>query len=95
MISRDARPLRPIQHRRRAALLHNVILRVLEIRPFLLPEEKHAEARHERCELVGDALQDLGVLLEGAQEGGVRFERLPREGDGGEFLQAGEEVRFA
>ena len=45
--------------------------------------------------MVGDALQDFGVLFEGAQEGGVRYEGLSGEGDGGEFLQAAEEVRFA
>lgn len=95
MISRDTRPLRPIQHRRCAALVHDVILCVFQIRPFLLPEEKHAEARHEWYELVGNLLQHFGVFLEGAQEGGVRFEGLSGQGHGGEFLKAAEQVGFA
>ena len=95
MISRDARPLRPIQYGRRTALIHNIILRVFQIRPLLLPEEEDAKTRHERGELVGDVLQDFAVLFEGAQEGGVRFQRFAGQGGGGEFLQAAEQVGFA
>lgn len=95
MIGGDARALRPVQNRRRAALAHDVIPRVLQVRALLLPEEEDAEARQERGELVADVLQHLRVLLERAQQGRVRFERPARQGDGGEFLQAADEVRFA
>ena len=95
MICRDARPLRCIQDRRRAALVHDVILCVFQIRSFLLPQEKDTESRHERCELVGDVLQHFRVFFERAQEGRVCFEGLVREGDGGELLKAAQEMRSA
>ena len=95
MIRRDARPLRRIHNGRRAAFVHDVIPRVFQIRSFLLPEEKDAEARHERRELVGDVLQHFRVFFERAQEGGVCFEGLARKGEGGELLEAAEEMGFA
>ncbi len=95
MIRRDARPLRPVQHRRRAAFIDDVVPRVLKIRALLLPEEEDAEAGQERREAVVDALQDLRVLLQGAQEGRVGGQGFFRQGDGRELLEAGEEVRAA
>ena len=95
MISRDARPLRCIQNGRRTALIHDIIPRVSQIHSLLLPQEKNTESRHERCELVGDVLQHFRILVERAQEGGVGFEGLVGEGEGGELLEAAEEVRFA
>ena len=95
MIGCDARAFRPVQYRRRAALVHDVLFRVFEICALLFPEEEDVEAGHEWCELVGDVLEDFGVLFEGAEEGGVCFEGLGGDGGGGEFLEAGEEVRFA
>ena len=53
------------------------------------------EAGHERCELIGDVLEHFRVFFQGAQEGRVRFEDFLGDRDGGEFLEAGEEVRFA
>ena len=95
MIGRDARAFRPVQNRRRAALVYDVILAVFEIRALLLPEEEDVEAGDERGELVGDVLEDFGVLFEGAEEGGVRLEGFGGDGGRGEFLEAAEEVRFA
>ena len=40
-------------------------------------------------------MDDFGVFLEGAPEGRLCFERPAGEGDGDEFLEAAEEVRFA
>lgn len=53
------------------------------------------EAGHERCELVGYALEDFGVLFEGAEEGRVCLKGFCGDGGGGEFLKAAEEVCFA
>ena len=95
MTSGDARTLRPVQHRCSAALVHNVILCVFQIRALLLPEKEDVESGHERRELIVDVLEHFRVFFKGAQEGRVRFERFLGDGDGGQFLEAGEEVRFA
>lgn len=95
MIRRDARPLRRIQDRCRATLIYDIVPREFQIRSFLLPEEKHTEPWHERCELVGDVLQHFRVFFEGAQEGGICFQGLVWEGEGGELLEAAEEMGFA
>lgn len=95
VIGRDARALRAVQHGRRAALVDDVVPRVLQVGPVLLPEEEDAEAREERGELVVDVLEHFGVFFQGPQEGGVRLEGLFGEGGGGELLEAAEEVRFA
>ena len=95
VISRDARAFCPVQNRRRAALVHDVIFGVFEVCALLFPEEEDVEAGHEWRELVGDILEDFGVLFEGAEEGRVCLEGFGGDGGGDEFLKAAEEVRFA
>ena len=95
VISRDARTFGSVQDRRGAALGHDVVFCEFEIGTLLFPEEEDVEAGHERGELVGDVLEDFGVLFEGAEEGGVCFEGFGGDGGGGEFLETAEEVRLA
>lgn len=52
------------------------------------------EAWHEGGEVVGNILQNFGVFFEGLDEARVGFEELFGDGEGGEFLEAGEDVGF-
>jgi len=63
MISRDPGSLGIVQNRSRACFVDDVVLGILQIRPFLLPEEIDVEAWQQWCELVCDVLEDFGAFF--------------------------------
>lgn len=94
VIRGDAAPLRVVQDRRGAGFINDVVLCILQIGAFLLPEEEDMEARHQRRELIRDILEHLGILLERVYQAGISFKDPFGYGERGHFLQAVEEVRF-
>lgn len=68
MVARNPTSFRVVQDRRRAGLVYDVVLRILQIRPLLFPEEEYAEVAHEGGELICDVLQRLRLLLQGTHK---------------------------